>query len=203
MKNFLRSDDIAEAGTSSVDDALPLSHKDESSEAVVIVSDTDDEDLDEGIKELRRCDKKVVHDYISKLINNKPELEAELKKQIAIKEQQPNLQYQVIASNHFDPEFDFVSDMTSQFYVAKCNCKNKCIDCMSRKNRIECHPKSCKSKASCTNNAITKCRSASTYIKAAGDKGLGLFAGEDIPKETFICEYAGEIIKRSEMIKRV
>lgn len=176
---------------------------DEGAEAIVMVSDTDDADLEEGNKELGRCDKKVVHDYISKLINSKPEFEAELKKQISIKEQHPNLQYKVIATNYFHPEFDFVSEMTSKFYVPKCNCKKNCIDCLSRKSRIECHPKSCKSKTSCTNNAITKFRSASTYIKDAGYKGLGLFAGKDIPKETFICEYVGEIIKRPEMIKRV
>lgn len=180
-----------EAGSSNVYDVLQ-------------VSDTDDEDLEVEVKELKKVfDKKYLRDHILSLINNKPELKVELKKQRDMKDRHPSLQYDVIATNYFHDDFDLVSEMTSKFYVPNCNCKKNCIDCLSRKSRIECHPKSCKSKASCSNNAITKCRSASTYIKAAGDKGFGLFAGEDIPKETFICEYVGEIIKRPEMIKRV
>lgn len=170
------------------------------------VSDTEDEDLEVGLEELKKVpDKKFLREHILSLINEKPELLVELKKQKDMKDEHPSLQYQVIATNYFHDDFDLVSEMTSKFYVPKCNCKKNCINCVSRKSRIECHPtaNSCKSKTSCTNNAITKCRSAQTYIKAVEKKGFGLFAKIDIPKETFICEYVGEIIKRPEMIKRV
>lgn len=218
MKILLRSNESAEIIVSNEDDVMSDTESDgsventaDSAEAgpsnvddIVTVSDTDGEYLQEEIKELQKVsDKKYLRDYISSLIHGKEEMIVELQKQKDMKDQHPNLQYDVIATNYFHPEFDFVSKMTSQFYIPKCKCKKKCIDCVSRKSRIECHPNSCKSKKTCTNNVITKCRSRLVYIKDAGDKGFGLFAGEDIPKETFICEYVGEIIKRSEMIKRV
>lgn len=65
----------------------------------------------------------------------------------------------------------------------------------------ECND-NCKCSISCTNKLVQYGPCDHLIIKKFNDKGFGLESLKYIPKGTFICEYAGEILTKQEAQKR-
>ncbi|XP_047539491.1 histone-lysine N-methyltransferase SETMAR-like [Vanessa atalanta] len=68
---------------------------------------------------------------------------------------------------------------------------------------IECS-QHCKCSEKCGNRVVQKGPIDTLFVKTCDNilKGLGLFTREFIRKGTFVCEYAGEVITKSEALRR-
>lgn len=81
-----------------------------------------------------------------------------------------------------------------------CNCKTCNSKCKCRLSRREC-ASSCKC-SECLNKFFTLKQYKKTYIGKSRISNYGLFAGEFIEKDSFICEYTGELIQNAEAERR-
>jgi hypothetical protein len=70
------------------------------------------------------------------------------------------------------------------------NCGDRCIN---RAVSTECCPSSCPSGPFCKNRRFQLHQDSYVYPVKTEKKGWGLFAGEFIPKGTFVMQYAGEV----------
>lgn len=78
-----------------------------------------------------------------------------------------------------------------------------CLDgCLNRMLMIECGPK-CSLGDNCTNKRFQKFQSAKVEIFKTRKKGWGLRAADDLPANTFVMEYVGEVIRSKEFRSRV
>eukprot|EP00049_Salpingoeca_infusionum_P008327 m.135645 g.135645 ORF g.135645 m.135645 type:complete len:402 (-) comp13981_c1_seq1:113-1318(-) len=84
---------------------------------------------------------------------------------------------------------------------------NSCVcgtpDCLNRAVNIECSPRTCPCEEFCRNQRFQNRQYANTSIQPAGDKGLGMYAKEDLDSGTFVIEYVGEIIASSKVPERL
>ena len=67
---------------------------------------------------------------------------------------------------------------------------------------FECN-QHCKCCLSCSNKIVQAGSSCKISIKRSGDKGLGVFAEEYIPKGTYIGQYAGRLVEKNTQGKYV
>ena len=70
------------------------------------------------------------------------------------------------------------------------NCGDRCFN---RATSTECCPSTCPSGAFCRNRRFQLHQDAYVYPVKTEKKGWGLFAGEFIPKGTFVMQYVGEV----------
>ena len=76
--------------------------------------------------------------------------------------------------------------------------------CINRESNIECTIDTCNVQYSkCLNRRFTKKIMKKIFKKMTTNKGFGLFTLENIPKNSFIIEYEGELINITECTKRI
>lgn len=88
--------------------------------------------------------------------------------------------------------------------TSKCSCspEDLCVDsCLNRMTSVECHPNSCPAGNKCKNQQF-RYATEKAEVRPAANKGYGLYAKELIPAGTFIVEYVGQIIDKTEFGKR-
>lgn len=139
-------------------------------------------------------------DNILKRIRDKVEIQQEFERQKAMVNGH-QLNFKVLPMNVYSSSFN-IQDVAIK-NIPSCKCIDDCIRgrCNLANDLMECHPGKCTAKK-CTNNAISLARTQSTYINETREKGFGLFANNDIPANSFICEYIGEFINEAEVEKR-
>ncbi|KAJ3535908.1 hypothetical protein NMY22_g6272 [Coprinellus aureogranulatus] len=67
-------------------------------------------------------------------------------------------------------------------------------DCINRLTQVECLEDDCRCRNHCQNQRFQKRQYANIEIVLTELKGYGLRAEEDIPKDTFIYEYVGDVV---------
>lgn len=75
--------------------------------------------------------------------------------------------------------------------------------CHNRVIQMECDPKLCPAGVKCENCRFQKGKFPKVIVRSTGDRGCGLFAGEDIQKGDLVQEYRGEVISDEEMQRRL
>ncbi|KAG6331704.1 hypothetical protein ID866_7384 [Astraeus odoratus] len=76
-------------------------------------------------------------------------------------------------------------------------------DCINRLTQVECLPEDCRCRSFCQNQRFQRKEYANVEIVLTEKKGYGLRAGTDIPKDTFIYEYVGEVVSHPSFMKRM
>lgn len=74
-------------------------------------------------------------------------------------------------------------------------------NCLNRVMSIECDP-DCALGKLCTNQRFRKFQNAPCTVFITENKGFGLFASADIPKDAFIMEFVGEVVSMTAFKKR-
>ncbi|KAJ3976629.1 hypothetical protein EV361DRAFT_789902 [Lentinula raphanica] len=92
----------------------------------------------------------------------------------------------------FDPEYDDP--------VVACGAGS---DCINRLTQIECLPGHCRCEEYCLNQRFQKKQYAPIEIVLTEKKGYGLRAEDDLPKDSFIYEYVGDVVNNSSFKKRM
>ncbi|KAI6207279.1 hypothetical protein M3Y99_01852300 [Aphelenchoides fujianensis] len=94
---------------------------------------------------------------------------------------------------------DLLKDSEDEDVDPACRCsaldKRPCASgskCENRAMLVECHE--CRHGDRCHNQRFQRKKYARTEVRAAGAKGFGLFAAEDIPRGALILEFVGEVI---------
>ncbi|PWN52748.1 hypothetical protein IE53DRAFT_311495 [Violaceomyces palustris] len=97
--------------------------------------------------------------------------------------------------------------------VCECNYRHglddisqACTDeagCINRLTQVECSQSDCRCGKFCQNQRFTKREYAPVEIVQTEMKGFGLRAKEDLPSETFIYEYVGEIMNQKLFFQRM
>jgi SET domain len=83
-----------------------------------------------------------------------------------------------------------------------CICKNRCDDqCINRASEVICTSINCRVGETCGNRFETN-QNLIELFEAGGVKQLGVRARDDIPNETLIVEYVGEVITNQEVKRR-
>ncbi|KAJ7452106.1 hypothetical protein B0H11DRAFT_1742432 [Mycena galericulata] len=75
--------------------------------------------------------------------------------------------------------------------------------CINRLTQIECLPDDCRCRRYCQNQRFQRKQYADIQIVLTEKKGFGLRAESDLPKDTFIYEYVGDIINHTSFKKRM
>jgi len=91
---------------------------------------------------------------------------------------------------------------------SRCNCSALQMECFSihdlNTKSSNITPCGCQAFGmECCNQSIKNRRTSPICVQKTKNKGYGVFALEDIPPRTFICEYAGEVITEEEKRKRM
>ncbi|KAJ7079995.1 histone methyltransferase [Mycena belliarum] len=76
-------------------------------------------------------------------------------------------------------------------------------NCINRLTQVECLPGDCRCRASCQNQRFQRREYADIEIVLTEKKGYGLRAERDLPKDTFIYEYVGDVVNPVSFKKRM
>ncbi|KAI9454239.1 hypothetical protein BJY52DRAFT_1122891 [Lactarius psammicola] len=76
-------------------------------------------------------------------------------------------------------------------------------DCINRLTQVECLPGDCKGGGFCMNQRFQRWEYAKIDIVKTEKKGYGLRAAQDMPRDTFIYEYVGDVVSNPSFIKRM
>lgn len=76
-------------------------------------------------------------------------------------------------------------------------------DCINRLTQVECLPEDCRCKTHCQNQRFHNKEYATIEVVKTEKKGYGLRAEEDLPKDTFIYEYVGDVVGDQSFKKRM
>lgn len=90
-----------------------------------------------------------------------------------------------------------------EYEKCKCTDSHPCSrfsKCLNAESNIECDPKQCVEQ--CQNQYFSKPNQIAVKVKQTNKKGYGLFAQQKITAGTYLMEYIGEIIDRTEFVKR-
>ena len=91
--------------------------------------------------------------------------------------------------------------------ISRCGCapatpgaptciSHKCFNYLEMTECVKCGP-------TCCNKRIQSGVQAAIEVRWVEHKGRGLFAAKDLPADTFLCEYVGEVISRKELERRM
>lgn len=93
--------------------------------------------------------------------------------------------------------------LNSDNEICNCTVQTPCVDnCINFRSNIECDKDSCPAMGKCLNQRFRCGPKFKTEVKMTSEKGYGLFAGEEIPANSFIIEYIGEVIGEIELKSR-
>lgn len=87
-----------------------------------------------------------------------------------------------------------------------CDPYNELSPCHNVISRMECSPENCQAQSTCRNRRFQFGDKCNTQVRETNNflrRGYGLFAGENIPKNSLITEYVGEVINIAEKSKRM
>eukprot|EP01138_Halocafeteria_seosinensis_P001851 gb/GECG01001894.1/.p1 GENE.gb/GECG01001894.1/~~gb/GECG01001894.1/.p1 ORF type:complete len:725 (+),score=86.36 gb/GECG01001894.1/:1-2175(+) len=94
-----------------------------------------------------------------------------------------------------------------------CECANQKLPdcgswCLNRMTRAECTPNTCSLGGKCGNRPFSLSQKGglghyATHTQYTGQKGFGVFADENIPEDSFVVEYIGEVIDSDECERRL
>ncbi|KDQ55897.1 hypothetical protein JAAARDRAFT_132908 [Jaapia argillacea MUCL 33604] len=76
-------------------------------------------------------------------------------------------------------------------------------DCINRLTQVECLPDDCRCHSYCQNQRFQRKEYAPLEIVQTEQKGFGLRAGGDIPRDGFIYEYIGDVVSHPSFMKRM
>ncbi|KAH7882045.1 hypothetical protein F5I97DRAFT_1817718 [Phlebopus sp. FC_14] len=76
-------------------------------------------------------------------------------------------------------------------------------DCINRLTQVECLSDDCRCRSYCQNQRFQRKEYADIEIVMTEKKGFGLRAVADMPKDTFIYEYVGDVVSRPSFMKRM
>lgn len=76
-------------------------------------------------------------------------------------------------------------------------------DCINMHLNVECSKSSCPAEAKCKNQKLRNREYAELKIMKTPHRGFGAIAVKDIPQNTFVCEYVGELIDTAEFNTRM
>ncbi|KAF9553862.1 SET domain-containing protein [Agrocybe pediades] len=76
-------------------------------------------------------------------------------------------------------------------------------DCINRLTQVECLEGDCRCRSYCQNQRFQKKQYANIDIVLTEKKGYGLRAESDIPRDTFIYEYVGDVVNPASFKKRM
>ncbi|CAL1698157.1 unnamed protein product [Somion occarium] len=76
-------------------------------------------------------------------------------------------------------------------------------DCINRLTQVECLPDDCRCRHHCQNQRFQNKQYAPIEIVQTEKKGFGLRAGADLPRDTFIYEYVGDVVSQPSFLKRM
>ncbi|KAH7920227.1 hypothetical protein BV22DRAFT_1040094 [Leucogyrophana mollusca] len=76
-------------------------------------------------------------------------------------------------------------------------------DCINRLTQVECLPEDCRCRSYCQNQRFQRREYANIEIVQTEKKGFGLRAAADLPKDTFIYEYVGDVVSHPSFMKRM
>ncbi|KAH7907254.1 hypothetical protein BJ138DRAFT_522413 [Hygrophoropsis aurantiaca] len=76
-------------------------------------------------------------------------------------------------------------------------------DCINRLTQVECLAEDCRCRNYCQNQRFQRREYANIEIVQTEKKGFGLRAGADLPKDTFIYEYVGDVVSHPSFMKRM
>ncbi|KAI0070968.1 hypothetical protein K474DRAFT_1712871 [Panus rudis PR-1116 ss-1] len=76
-------------------------------------------------------------------------------------------------------------------------------DCINRLTQVECMPDDCRCGGYCQNQRFQRKEYAPIEIVQTEKKGFGLRAAQDLPKDTFIYEYVGDVVSHPSFLKRM
>ncbi|KAF9239430.1 hypothetical protein BU15DRAFT_61942 [Melanogaster broomeanus] len=76
-------------------------------------------------------------------------------------------------------------------------------DCINRLTQVECLPEDCRCRSYCQNQRFQRKDYAKLEVVLTEKKGYGLRAGSDIPKDSFIYEYVGDVVSHPSFMKRM
>ncbi|XP_031626913.1 probable histone-lysine N-methyltransferase Mes-4 [Contarinia nasturtii] len=110
--------------------------------------------------------------------------------------------YRIIKTNRMlvkNKEDDYFECNCLPEDLAPCGIGSNCINAATN---IECDPEQCPAKDKCQNQNFHKGKQYDVEIRLTEFKGWGLFAKEEIPAETFVMEYLGEVIDNFEFQDR-
>ncbi|KAG1695631.1 hypothetical protein DVH05_019370 [Phytophthora capsici] len=89
--------------------------------------------------------------------------------------------------------------------IPMCKCTAQAFECLTceigcenRSMQVECVAGKCTTKVVCSNQRFQQGRPLQLSLAHCGSKGVGLVAEQYIPKDAFILEYTGEVVKREE-----
>lgn len=100
---------------------------------------------------------------------------------------------------HVEFEYSHFGECTCDVNdISPCTIESRCINVHSK---VECS-ESCPAAEKCGNKNFQQATHCSVQIRKTEKKGLGLFAGENIEKDSFIIEYMGEVINDTNFKKR-
>ncbi|KAF5332929.1 hypothetical protein D9758_015955 [Tetrapyrgos nigripes] len=95
---------------------------------------------------------------------------------------------------------DCVFDPSSDHPEVACGHNSECIN---RLTQVECLPDDCRCRDYCQNQRFQKKEYANIQVVKTEMKGFGLRAEVDIPKDTFIYEYVGDVVNNTQFKKRM
>lgn len=87
-----------------------------------------------------------------------------------------------------------------------CDPYNELSPCHNVISRMECSPENCQVQSTCRNRRFHFGDKFNIQVRKTHDflrRGFGLFAGENIPRNSLIIEYVGEVINIAEKNKRM
>ncbi|KAF9451333.1 hypothetical protein P691DRAFT_663480 [Macrolepiota fuliginosa MF-IS2] len=76
-------------------------------------------------------------------------------------------------------------------------------DCINRLTQVECLPGDCRCRNYCQNQRFQQKEYANIEIVLTEKKGYGLRAEEDLPKDSFVYEYVGDVVNPVSFKKRM
>ncbi|CDU25606.1 related to SET2-Histone methyltransferase [Sporisorium scitamineum] len=97
------------------------------------------------------------------------------------------------------------------YMICDCNPNTENLDmactdysgCINRMTQIECSTSKCRWGKQCRNQRFHRRQYVNVDIVQTEKKGFGLRAAQDIPKETFVYEYVGEVMNQLTFLERM
>ncbi|KAK7688537.1 hypothetical protein QCA50_008075 [Cerrena zonata] len=116
-----------------------------------------------------------------------------------------------IAENHY--QYNTLGRSREELESMTCDCQyehgvddpiDACgDDCINRLTQVECLPDDCRCRQYCQNQRFQRKQYAPIHIVQTEKKGFGLRAAENLPKDTFIYEYVGDVVSQPSFLKRM
>lgn len=143
---------------------------------------------------------------------SKPKLQPQLINHLPLAQQAAMATFHEITFNDYhDKKLGRPPGKFDDYMICDCtpnsgNLDMACTDysgCINRMTQIECSASKCRWGKQCRNQRFHRRQYVDVDIVQTEKKGFGLRACQDIPKETFIYEYVGEVMNQTTFLQRM